>query len=162
MFQNRNDQILDMSCRTICSHFEQHEGVNLSCDQTLMVSIDNFASYLDIDTGFGEDYNGQATFKVAGQNAIRITVVDNKMSLTEIFPKLKNSAARGIPRTAVYSKKVADLIYQCWEQLLGSAEPLNYQQIVFFHDLISNHQGLQCHHVGIAQRPDDCPSCSAR
>ena len=134
----------------------------MSCDKTLMVSIDNFDSYLDIDTGFGDAYNGQANFKVAGQNAIRITIVDNEMSLAELFPKLKNSAARGIPRTAVYSKNVADLIYQCWEILLGSPNPLNYSQVVFFHDIISNHLGLQCQHVGLTQQPEDCPSCSAR
>ena len=162
-FCTRNDQILNESCKMVCAHFEQLEPDMSSRDDSLWVSIDNFAEYLvDIDAGFGAPYSGEANFKVDGQIAVVITIFENKLSLTDLFPKLKNSAARDISRTAVYSKHVVNLVYHCWEILLGTSHALDANQLVSFHDLLSNHEGLQCEHVGKIQNPQNCESCSAR
>ena len=163
--------MLNASCQDICAHYEQREHALLSTDMSLRVSVDHFREYLDVQTGpcstyleagFGVPYNGVSNFTVTGQIAVQINIIDSMISLTELIPKLKNSAARDIPRTAVYSKHVENLIYFCWEILLGSPQSLNYNQVVYFHDIISNHEGLQCQHVGKAQQPLNCESCNAR
>ena len=145
----------------ICTRYESAGGIELSMDKKLTVSAVPFLHYMDIDIGFGEAYNGPAVFQVPGQVAISIKVTDDTISLTEILPKLVNVAARGIPRTAVYSSRVNDMVYLSWQTLLNTKNALNAEQMIYYHDLYSNHIGLRCDHLGLD--PDvNCEQCYAR
>ena len=153
--------LLNTSQMNICTQYENNNYIELDMDKTLTVSAIPFLSYLDIDIGFGAPYTGNATFRVVGQVAITIRVTNDTISLAELFPKLVNVAARGIPRSAIYSRNANDLIYLCWQTLLNNKNAPNAEQVIYCHDLISNHVGLRCSHLG--EDPDtNCEQCYAR
>ena len=146
-----------------CAHYESVSPISISTDRSLTISTDLIEDYMDHEfDGFGESFTGTCQFTVQGQPSITVNIVNNTISLATLFPALYNPASRGVSRTAAYSREACDLMFLCWGILLRSNNSINTEQMTHFHDIVSNHSGLQCSHVGDTQAIGTCESCDAR
>lgn len=162
LFVTRNGVAFSDALNTVCAKFETTDPLCIDSNVKLLVNAEHYQQYIDVEFDFGSTYSGSAKFRLTGQPAETINIVNGKLSLTELLPRLYNTAVRPSSASTVYGPNVGPFVYSTWEILLSTAPALNCEQLVHYHDTISNHVGLRCCHIGIPNEPSECESCAAR